>query len=71
MTTMLRVTAIAGILTVSGLTLATTFAQDGPPPGGPGVHRRGPGGPAAASAARGAPWEGCWASSARACAPWS
>jgi len=42
---MLRVTAIAGILTVSGLALATTFAQDGPPPGGPGVHRRGSGGP--------------------------
>jgi Spy/CpxP family protein refolding chaperone len=45
MTTMLRVSAIAGILTVSGLALATTFAQDGPPPSGPGVHRRGPGGP--------------------------
>ena len=45
MTTMLRTTAIVSILTVSGLALATTFAQDGPPPGEPGTHRRGPGGP--------------------------
>jgi len=50
MTTMLRVTVIAGILTISGLALATTFAQDGPPqdgppPGGPRMHRMGPGGP--------------------------
>ena len=45
MTTMLRTTAIVSILTVSSLTLATTFAQDGPPPGEPGTHRRGPGGP--------------------------
>ena len=43
MTTMLRTTAIVSILTVSGLALATTFAQDGPPPGEPGAHRRGPG----------------------------
>jgi Spy/CpxP family protein refolding chaperone len=43
MTTMLRTTAIVSILTVSGLALATTFAQDGPPPGEPGTHRRGPG----------------------------
>jgi Spy/CpxP family protein refolding chaperone len=43
MTTMLRTTAIVSILAVSGLALATTFAQDGPPPGEPGAHRRGPG----------------------------
>ena len=43
MTTMLRTTAIVSILAVSGLALATTFAQDGPPPGEPGMHRRGPG----------------------------
>jgi Spy/CpxP family protein refolding chaperone len=43
MTTMLRTTAIVSILAVSGLALATTFAQDGPPPGAPGAHRRGPG----------------------------
>ena len=43
MTTIFRTTAIVSILAVSGLTLATTFAQDGPPPGEPGAHRRGPG----------------------------
>ena len=43
MTTMLRTTAIVSILTVSSLALATAFAQDGPPPGEPGTHRRGPG----------------------------
>jgi periplasmic protein CpxP/Spy len=45
MTTKLRLTAIAGIITLSGLAVATTFAQDGAPRGGPGMQRRGPGGP--------------------------
>jgi len=45
MTTMFKVTALAGLITVSGLALATTHAQDAPPQGGgPGMHRRGPGG---------------------------
>jgi protein CpxP len=48
MTTIFRTTAIVSVLAASGLTLATTFAQDGPPPGEPGTHRRGagPDGPA-------------------------
>ena len=74
MTTMLRTTAIVSILAVSGLALATTFAQDGPPPGEPGAHRRGPGpGGPMDSAARAAPvvrWA-CLVSSVPAFAPWS
>ena len=75
MTTMLRTTAIVSILAVSGLALATTFAQDGPPPGEP-ARTAGPGGPdgSVAPAAPVVPWEARWAclaSSAPLFAPWS
>jgi protein CpxP len=45
MKTLLRVTMAAGVLAVSGVALTPIFAQDGPPQGGPGLRRMGPGGP--------------------------
>jgi protein CpxP len=45
MKTLLRLTLVAGVLAVTGLALTPTFAQDGPPQGGPPMRRMGPGGP--------------------------
>ncbi|MDH4066895.1 MAG: Spy/CpxP family protein refolding chaperone [Acidobacteriota bacterium] len=44
MNTMIRVSAAAGLLALSGLAITPLLAQDGPPPG-PGMRRMGPGGP--------------------------
>jgi Spy/CpxP family protein refolding chaperone len=53
---MLRLTAVAAVLALSGLTVGTAFAQDVPPQGS-GTHRRGPDGrgPGAPGAGFGGP----------------
>lgn len=52
MKTLIRVSAAAGLLALSGLAITPLLAQDGPPPR-PGMRQRGPGGPGVGPGPRG------------------